>query len=166
MFNGLALVRELRKHGHEVWIVNRGQTEADLPAGVQRLYCDRTDHAKLRQTFDGLKGDRPLRMDLTGPSVFATATSERINAEMKVLTGISVAAVLILMFAAFRSVSLLLVLLLPLGFGICAGAAATQLTYGYLHGVTLAFGGTLIGVAVDYPVHLIGHATLGGKTRA
>lgn len=53
MFNGLGLVRELRKHGHEVTIVNRGQTEADLPAGVQRLYCDRTDHAAMRETLGG-----------------------------------------------------------------------------------------------------------------
>jgi len=53
MFNGLGLVRELRKHGHELWIVNRGKTEADLPGGVQRLYCDRTDHAAMRQTLGG-----------------------------------------------------------------------------------------------------------------
>lgn len=119
----------------------------------------------MRQAFEGLKGDRPMRMELTGPSVFATATSERIGAEMKVLTTVSVAAVLVLLFAAFRSGPLLLVLLLPLGFGVCAGAAVTQLLFGYLHGLTLAFGGTLIGVAVDYPVHLIGHATLQGKAR-
>ena len=53
MFNGLGLVRELRKHGHEVTIVNRGQTQAELPVGVQRLYCDRTDHAVMRQTLAG-----------------------------------------------------------------------------------------------------------------
>ena len=53
VFNGLGLVRELRKHGHEVWIVNRGQTEVDLPRGVQRLYCDRTDHSAMRETLGG-----------------------------------------------------------------------------------------------------------------
>ncbi len=118
----------------------------------------------MRQTFDGLRGDGPLRMELAGPSVFATATSERIGAELKLLTTASVAAVLVLLFAAFRSVTLLFVLLLPLGFGICAGAAVTQLMFGYLHGITLAFGVTLIGVAVDYPVHLIGHAKVQEKT--
>lgn len=53
VFNGLALVRELRKHGHDVWIANRGESEADLPGGVQRLFCDRTDHAALRKTLGG-----------------------------------------------------------------------------------------------------------------
>ena len=47
-FNGLALVRELAKHGHDVSVLNRGQTQARLPHGVGRLAADRTDHAALR----------------------------------------------------------------------------------------------------------------------
>lgn len=155
-------------HGAGIWL-SRDESRALMMVQSTAPAFDLAAQAEvirfMRRTFDGVKGDGPLQMDLTGPSVFATATSERIGAEMKVLTAISVAAVLVLLFAAFRSLSLLLVLLLPLGFGICAGAAVTQLAYGYVHGLTLAFGGTLIGVAVDYPVHLVGHATAQGKTR-
>ena len=50
-FNGLALVRELRKHGHYVTILNRGKTEAPLPRGVHRLIADRTDHAAVRSAL-------------------------------------------------------------------------------------------------------------------
>jgi nucleoside-diphosphate-sugar epimerase len=46
-FNGLALVRELAKHGHDVTIVNRGKTPVELPLGVPRRYADRTDAAAL-----------------------------------------------------------------------------------------------------------------------
>ena len=56
-FNGLALVRELAKAGHDVTILNRGQSEAILPRGIQRLYCDRTDLEKLRDTLSGLQFD-------------------------------------------------------------------------------------------------------------
>jgi nucleoside-diphosphate-sugar epimerase len=42
-FNGLALVRELAKHGHAVTVVNRGKTPVELPLGVQRRHADRTD---------------------------------------------------------------------------------------------------------------------------
>ena len=56
-FNGLALVRELVKHGHEVTVFNRGQTEAVLPPGVRRLYGDRTDHARMREVFAGEEFD-------------------------------------------------------------------------------------------------------------
>jgi nucleoside-diphosphate-sugar epimerase len=46
-FNGLALVRELARTGHDVTILNRGKTPVDLPLGVQRRFADRTDAAAL-----------------------------------------------------------------------------------------------------------------------
>ena len=56
-FNGLALVHELARHGHEVTIFNRGQTEARLPGGVRRLLGDRHDHAGMREVFAGEEFD-------------------------------------------------------------------------------------------------------------
>jgi len=47
-FNGLALVRELAKHGHEIAVLNRGKTPAELPRGVRRLVADRTDTSSMR----------------------------------------------------------------------------------------------------------------------
>jgi dTDP-glucose 4,6-dehydratase len=52
-FNGLALVRELARCGHEVWVVNRGVTQVELPSSVQRLVADRHDHAALRAALEG-----------------------------------------------------------------------------------------------------------------
>lgn len=57
MFNGLALVRDLCANGHEVTIVNRGKTAADLPPGVKRLVCDRTDFDAMRKVLGGLEFD-------------------------------------------------------------------------------------------------------------
>ena len=56
-FNGLALVHELVRAGHDVTICNRGRTEADLPPGVQRLLADRTDHEQLRAALRGTEWD-------------------------------------------------------------------------------------------------------------
>ncbi len=50
-FNGLHLVQELVKHGHEVTTFNRGITQAVLPPGVRRLHGDRTDHEAMREVF-------------------------------------------------------------------------------------------------------------------
>jgi nucleoside-diphosphate-sugar epimerase len=47
-FNGLALTRELARTGHDVTIVNRGQTPVELPLGVKRRIADRTDPAAVR----------------------------------------------------------------------------------------------------------------------
>ncbi len=50
-FNGLALVRELVKHGHDVCVLNRGVTQAELPRPVRRLQADRTDAARMREVL-------------------------------------------------------------------------------------------------------------------
>lgn len=56
-FNGLAVVHALVEAGHEVTILNRGQTEAQLPDGLHRLYGDRTDTDQMRQVLGGLEFD-------------------------------------------------------------------------------------------------------------
>ena len=47
-FIGLHLVRELLRRGHEVTVLNRGQSQADLPAEVGRLQADRDDASAMR----------------------------------------------------------------------------------------------------------------------
>ncbi len=56
-FNGLALVRELAKYGHDVTVLNRGKTAVDLPHGVKRLYADRTDAAALKAALGAQEFD-------------------------------------------------------------------------------------------------------------
>lgn len=89
-FNGLALVRELRRTGHDVTVLNRGKTEADLPLGVERVYADRTDAAQVREALGSREFDcvqdisayRPedvqLMVDVfrgrTGHYIFASST--------------------------------------------------------------------------------------------
>jgi nucleoside-diphosphate-sugar epimerase len=89
-FNGLALVRELVAHGHEVTVLNRGVSPAPLPAGVRRLVADRTDAEAMRKVLGGLDFDciqdvsayRPedaermveLFRDRTGHYIFVSST--------------------------------------------------------------------------------------------
>ncbi len=56
-FNGLALVHELARTGHDVVILNRGQSQADLPLGVERVYADRTDEGQMRDVLGSLEVD-------------------------------------------------------------------------------------------------------------
>jgi len=56
-FVGLHLVRELVARGHHVTVLNRGKTEARLPAGVDRLVADRTDAESMRAALEGKDWD-------------------------------------------------------------------------------------------------------------
>lgn len=59
LFNGLALVHELVRAGHEVSVLNRGRTAApvELPPSVKRLYADRTDRDQMRAALTGAEFD-------------------------------------------------------------------------------------------------------------
>jgi predicted exporter len=119
----------------------------------------------LRQTLDELRGKDDLKLDVTGPSIFAVQAHDVISSEAQWLNIIAFLAVAILIVIVFRSFYMILPLMLPLIAGILLGAAATQVIFGYVHGTSLAFGSTLIGVAVDYPIHLAVHAARTGDAK-
>jgi nucleoside-diphosphate-sugar epimerase len=56
-FNGLALVHELVRRGHDVTVLNRGRSEADLPGSVQRLVGDRSEPDTIRAALAGTEWD-------------------------------------------------------------------------------------------------------------
>lgn len=67
----------------------------------------------------------------------------------------SLLGVIVLMLLVFRSVRVLAFSLLPLGAGVAAGLVSTLWYDGQIHLVTLVFGSTVIGVAMDYSLHFL-----------
>ena len=63
-FIGLHLVRLLHHQGHDVSVLNRGQTKAELPAGVTRLHADRS---RADQVISALRGSSyDVAFDISG----------------------------------------------------------------------------------------------------
>jgi nucleoside-diphosphate-sugar epimerase len=56
-FNGLALVHELVRQGHDVTVLNRGKSEADIPDSVHRLVGDRGEPDTIRAALAGTEWD-------------------------------------------------------------------------------------------------------------
>lgn len=56
-FNGLALVHELVRQGHDVTVLNRGRSEADIPDSVHRLVGDRSEPDTIRAALAGTEWD-------------------------------------------------------------------------------------------------------------
>ena len=65
------------------------------------------------------------------------------------------AIIVVLLWLAFASLRALAVALLPVATGVLAGIAAVSLGFGQVHGMTLGFGTTLIGEAVDYAIYYL-----------
>ena len=67
----------------------------------------------------------------------------------------------LLLWVAYRSWKAPLLGGLPLASAGLAGLGAVALAFDGVHGITVAFGFTLIGVVQDYPIHLFSHQRAG-----
>jgi predicted exporter len=97
----------------------------------------------------------------TGPAVFAVRTRATMKHDASVFSAIASALVAGVLLLAYRSPRLLALSFLPVGSGALAGIAAVGLGFGFVHGITLGFGVTLIGEAVDYAIYLFTQTTPG-----
>jgi predicted exporter len=98
---------------------------------------------------------------LTGPAVFAVSSRDAIRGDVERLSVLAAALVAGLLLAVFRSVAVVAAAFVPVATGILAGIAAVALGFGAVHGITLGFGITLIGEAVDYSIYFFGQRRAG-----
>jgi predicted exporter len=110
----------------------------------------------VRAAFDAAARQDPsqARLRMTGAGVFAVESRALIKREVARVAALGVALVAALLLWAYRSPMALLLGLLPVLTGALVGVAAVAAGFGVVHGVTLGFGATLIGEAVDYAIYL------------
>jgi len=102
-----------------------------------------------------------LKMSVSGAGQFSVLMEERTRAEAESLGSFATAGMILLLLLAYRRVGSVLLSALPLVSAGLAGLASVSAIFGTVHGITLAFGFTLIGVAQDYPLHLLSHRRAG-----
>lgn len=110
-----------------------------------------------RDSTPGADADGPLELEVSGPGAFSVLLAERTRAEATQLGLAASIGILLLLGFAYRGLRLPLLGALPLASAALVGLAAVSLLFGSVHGITLAFGFTLLGLAQDYPVHLFSH---------
>ena len=95
-------------------------------------------------------GLRELR---AGVPLHAEAAATRANGEINTIGFGSLAAVLLLVWLAFRSLRPILLVAASLLVGVACALSLTALVFGKVHLLTLVFGASLVGVAEDYGIH-------------
>ena len=112
--------------------------------------------AALRAHFDEARralGAGDVRLLVSGPAVFAVDARDTIRNEVKRLSLIGASLIISLLLLVYRSPTALLLGLAPVLTGALLGIVAVGLAFGEVHGVTLGFGITLIGEAIDYAIY-------------
>ncbi len=98
-----------------------------------------------------------LTLTLSGAPILAAEARRIVQGDARKLSALGSVLVLLFLLLVFRSPRDVLLLGIPLVAGVMVALAATSFIFGSIHGITISFGVTLIGVAIDYPVHAFSH---------
>lgn len=160
-FNGGQQPRKMQG----VWVAKDGK-RALLLTQTRALGSD-TDGQEaainhIKEKFDAAKAElaatlpqvATAKLIMTGPGVFGVNARNTITTEAAMFSIISATMILIILFIVYRSGAAVLLGLAPVLSGVLAGTVAVSLGFGTVHGLTLGFGTTLIGEAIDYSIYL------------
>lgn len=115
--------------------------------------------AAIRASFDSLNRSSGglFRLSMAGVPVFSAAAHGEINQDVALVSavsGVAVAAVFLLLFRSFSALHWVMMVQIA---SFVVGALVTALVFGTVHSLTLALGGSLIGICTDYPIHVMVH---------
>jgi predicted exporter len=109
--------------------------------------------------------ERGVRVETSGLHRFALNAQLAAQRDAQRISLISFALIAALFVLLFGSLRALAAGALQLALALASATAACLLAFGSLHVLTLAFGATLIGACIDYPIHLAHHHSLAGDAR-
>jgi len=116
--------------------------------------------------FDVLNAEKgsAFRLAMAGVPVFSSAAQREIGRDVGLVSaasGVGVIAVFLLLFRSFAALHW--IMLIQAAAFLC-GALGIAVLFERVHSLTLALGASLIGICVDYPIHVMVHAAKHGET--
>ena len=111
--------------------------------------------AALEQAFAATRTSDAMTLEYSSPGTMAVRSRALIAGDARTLSLVSMAGVLAILAWAYRSPAVVALCVLPAVCGLLAGVVIVDAGFGSIHGITLAFGATLLGEAVDYPTYLL-----------
>ncbi|KKO02087.1 hypothetical protein LCGC14_0109490 [marine sediment metagenome] len=131
----------------ERWLLISGRLTASA--------YDMALQASLGEVLEGFQADHPEARILRAGLVFhAAAGAKQARQEISTIGIGSLLGLLVMLWCVFRDALTLASLMLPVACGLLVALPISWLIFGSLNLLTLAFGASLIGIAVDYALHL------------
>ncbi|MNQ14725.1 hypothetical protein D3C85_276820 [compost metagenome] len=138
------------EHEGRRWVLVRAETRGDAfdAAAPERIA------AQLEQDRLALRASGADLLVAGGPLYAAAGKAQAVAEGGWIGSGATIGIVLVLLLALRRGRALLA--FVPVAVGLLTGAVACVAVFGSIHVLTLVIGASLIGVAVDFPMHWLG----------
>ncbi len=116
--------------------------------------------AMIHRTFDEVRTSPEQRLEMSGIGRFTVHSEEQIRGDIERISTLSMIGILGFFALLFRSFRMLMLGLVPVAFGTIVATLGSYWIFGEVHGLTLAFGTSLLGVGIDYAEHYFTHFAL------
>ncbi len=147
---------------HGVWFAHgRALLLVETRAGGFDIAAQRRTMAAVRAHFAALPDVGKARLELAGTGPIAVAVDARTRHESDIIGLVDMLGFLALLLLAYRSFASIGLIALPILSAALAGLAALELGFSSVHGITLAFGFTLLGIAQEYPIRVLSQRRAG-----
>ncbi|HSH53162.1 MAG TPA: MMPL family transporter [Bacteroidales bacterium] len=113
----------------------------------------------LNQTINSLEQsfNQKIKVQYYGAAAVAVGNAQRIKKDISITITIAIIVLLVFMSIFFRKKSIFLILFLPALFGGSLALAILFLIKGKISAISLGIGSVLLGITVDYALHLFTH---------
>ena len=130
----------------------------DSPYGASETEHNAALVAMLQQVCDSVGNAYPdVSIHLTGGPVIAVGNAQQIKRDS--MTAVTIAAVLILLllWLAFRNVRNMVLIAVSIAWGWLAAMGCLALVHSEVSVIVIGIASVIVGIAVNYPLHLIAH---------
>lgn len=113
----------------------------------------------IESNFQKLNTDTSLQLQLTGLPVASILSRKLIQSESRRFSLVATISLLCILYIGFRSTKLVFLSGVPILSAVITGLFTVLVWFNSIHGITLVFAITILGIAIDYPLHLFSHLT-------
>jgi uncharacterized protein len=130
-------------HGSGMEMAVITETLAEVQAVVDGAIAELGDH---------------IRVGMTGGPVYSVSSAGIIQRDIKLSMGVTGVGILLIFLLFFRSFRVMLMAYTPPILGVAGGVALLGFVKDGTHGLSLAFGAAMLGITVDYTIHMFTRA--------
>lgn len=117
---------------------------------VLRGICDAFDRVNAQY-------DTKLSLEMSGVNRISIAAQQTIERDIQRISIVSAILLFGLLWWIFGGIRVTVLAMMSIGTGVLMALSVSHLVFGRVHGIALAFGASLIGLAIDYVLHLYSH---------
>jgi predicted RND superfamily exporter protein len=110
---------------------------------------------EMMAAIDAVLAELPATPHVIGAHRSSVDNAEVLRTDMHLTIVTSVLAILLLFVVAFRSLTPIVITLLSVGFGFAMALGSQGWVHGEVSAITVGFSAVLLGISVDYAIHLL-----------